>query len=123
MMEMMAREQRITNQQVTEQFKNINSKNNLLITLGKILENQVAQQAACSSHQQGYLPPKPNCNSNASVKAITLRSGMTYDGPEMPDDEIVPKQEKSTEAQRESQSHAEVEQLEGKDCTNASMPK
>jgi hypothetical protein len=97
MMEMMAREQRITNQQVIEQFKNINSKNNLLITLGKILENQVAQQATCSSHQQGYLPPKPNCNPNASVKAITLRSGTTYDGPEMPDDEIVPKQEKSAE--------------------------
>jgi hypothetical protein len=41
----------------------------------------------------------------------------------MPDDEIVPEQEKSTKAQQESQPHAEVEQSESNDSTNAPMPK
>jgi hypothetical protein len=43
MMEMMVREQRITNQQVVEQFKEINSKIDLLTTHEKMLENQAAQ--------------------------------------------------------------------------------
>jgi hypothetical protein len=41
----------------------------------------------------------------------------------MPNDETISEQEKSTEEQQESQPHAEVEQLEDKDGTNAPMPK
>jgi hypothetical protein len=41
----------------------------------------------------------------------------------MPDDEIVPEQEKSTEAQQESQPHAVVEQSKEKDGTNEPMSK
>jgi hypothetical protein len=73
----------------------------LLITQNKLLETQVAQQAA-SSRQQGYLLPKHDCNPNTSVKAITLRS---------------------LNLMQESQSHAKMKQSEGKDCTNVPMPK
>jgi hypothetical protein len=58
----------------------------LLATQGNLLETQVAQQASSSSRQHGQLPPKSDCNSNVSVKAITLRSEIAYDGPEMPQD-------------------------------------
>jgi hypothetical protein len=114
--------QKKTNLDVANQIKDFSMKFDLLITQNKLLETQVAQQAA-SSRQQGYLLPKHDCNPNTSVKAITLRSGMAYDGPEMLGNEIVVEQEKSTEAQQESQSHAKMKQSEGKDSTNAPMPK
>jgi len=54
-----------------------------------MLENQVAQLAT-SSHvsQQGLLPPQEK-QPHESLNAITLRSGMNYNGPEMPIDEYV----------------------------------
>jgi hypothetical protein len=55
----------------------------LLATQGKLLETQVAQQTSSLSRQHGQLPPKLDCNPNASVKSITPRSGTAYDEPEM----------------------------------------
>jgi hypothetical protein len=71
---------------VADQIRDLGMKVNLLATQGKLLETQVAQQASSSSRQHGQLSPKPDCNPNASVKAITLRNGTAYDGPEMPQD-------------------------------------
>jgi hypothetical protein len=72
----------------------------LLATQGKFLETQVAQQASSSSRQQGQLPPKSDCNPNASVKAITLRSETAYDGPEMPPDAEVHVHQKQPDLMR-----------------------
>jgi hypothetical protein len=69
---------------VADQIKDLSMKIDLLATHGKLLEMQVAQLTSSSSRQHGQLPPKPDCNPNATVKAITLRSGTVYDGPEVP---------------------------------------
>ncbi|KAH6758295.1 hypothetical protein C2S51_018530 [Perilla frutescens var. frutescens] len=54
-----------------------------------ILEKQMGQFATIlgSQHQQGKFPSNTTVNPKDQCKAITLRSGTTYDGPEMPDDE------------------------------------
>jgi hypothetical protein len=79
-------DQRIVNQQVADQMRDLSMKVDLLVTQGKLLKTQVAQHASSSSRQHGQLPPKPDCNPNAFVKAITLRNETAYDGPEMPQD-------------------------------------
>jgi hypothetical protein len=71
---------------VTNQIRDIGIKVGLLAIQEKLLETQVVQLASSSSRQHGQLPPKLDCNPNASVKAITLRSGTAYDGPEVPQD-------------------------------------
>jgi hypothetical protein len=72
-------------------FKDLSMKVDLLTTQSKPFETQVVQQAASSSRQTWCLPPKPHYNPNASVKIITLKSGMMYDEPEMLNDEATPK--------------------------------
>jgi Aspartyl protease len=79
-------DQKRVNQQVVDQIRDLGMKVDLLATHGKLLEMQVEQLASSSSRQHGQLPPKPDCNPNANVKAITLRSETTYDGPEVPQD-------------------------------------
>jgi hypothetical protein len=79
-------DQKRVNQQVTNQIRDLGMKLDLLATQGKLLETQVTQLTSSSSHQHGQLPPKPDCNPNAIVKVITLRSGTAYDGPEVPQD-------------------------------------
>jgi hypothetical protein len=71
---------------VVDQIRDLGMEVDLLATQGKLLETQVAQLASSSSRQHSQLPPKPDCNPNATVKAITLRSETTYDGPEVPQD-------------------------------------
>jgi hypothetical protein len=82
-------DQKRVNQQVADQIRDLGMKVDLLATQGKLLKIQVAQQASSSSRQHGQLPPKPDCNPNASFKGITLRSGTTYDGPEVPQERVV----------------------------------
>jgi hypothetical protein len=72
---------------VADQIRDLSTKVDLLTTQRKLLEMQVAQQASSSSHQYRQLPPKPDCNPNAFVKAITLRSKTAYDGLEMSKDD------------------------------------
>jgi hypothetical protein len=89
----------------------------LLATQGKLLEMQVAQQASSSSRQHGQLSPKPDCNPNASIKAITLRSETAYDGPEVSQDARVEAHQKQTDFQ--SKNHDETKQEGDKEDTNA----
>jgi DNA-binding protein H-NS len=79
-------DQKRVNQQVADQIRDLGMKVDLLATHGKLLETKVAQLTSSSSRQHGQLPPKPDCNPNATVKAITLRSETAYDGPEVPQD-------------------------------------
>jgi glutaredoxin-related protein len=112
-------DQKMVNQQVADQIRDLDMKVDLLATQGKLLETQVAQQASSSSRQHGQLPPKPDCNPNASVKAITLRSGTAYDGPEVPQDAGV--QAHHNQPDFHSKNHVETEQESDKGDTNASM--
>jgi hypothetical protein len=91
---------------VVDQIRDLGMKVDLLATQGKLLETQVAQQASSSSRQHGQLPSKPDCNPNASVKTITLRSGTAYDGPEVPQDVRVHVHQKQPDFQPESQDGA-----------------
>jgi DNA-binding protein H-NS len=95
-------DQKRVNQQVADQIRDLGMKVDLLTTQGKPLKTQVAQHASSSSRQHGQLPLKPDYNPNASVKAITLRSETTYDGPEMPPDVEVHVHQKQPDFQPES---------------------
>jgi hypothetical protein len=92
----------------------------LLATHGKLLETQVAQLASSSSRQHGQLPPKPDCNPNATVKAIILRSETAYDGPEVPQDTGVHVHQKQPDFRPKN--HDEMEQEADKGNTNAPTP-
>jgi hypothetical protein len=113
-------DQKRVNQQVADQIRDIGMKVDLLATHGKLLETQVAQLTSSSSRQHGQLPPKPDCNPNATVKAITLRSGTAYDGPEVSQDAGVHDHQKQTDFQ--SENHDEMEQKADKGNTNAPTP-
>jgi hypothetical protein len=113
-------DQKRVNQQVAYQIRDLGMKVDLLATQGKFLETQVAQQASSSSRQHGQLPPKLDCNPNASVKAITLRSGTAYDGSEVPQDAGVHVNQKQLDFHLES--HDEMEQVANKGNTNAPTP-
>jgi Aspartyl protease len=113
-------DQKRVNQQVVEQIRDLNMKVDLLVTHGKLLETQVAQMTSLSSHQHGQLPPKPDCNPNTIVKAITLRSGTAYDGPEVPQDVGVHVHQKQPDFRPEN--HDEMEQEADKGNTNAPTP-
>ncbi|XP_074298467.1 uncharacterized protein LOC141629348 [Silene latifolia] len=55
-----------------------------LLAHNKALDNQISQlPSQNTSRQLGMLPPKPD-KPHETVNAIHLRSGLTYDGPEMP---------------------------------------
>jgi hypothetical protein len=92
----------------------------LLATQEKLLETQVAQLASLSSRQHGQLLPKPDYNPNATVKAITLRSGTAYDGPEVPQDVGVHVHQKQPDFRPEN--NDEMEQEVDKGNTNAPTP-
>jgi hypothetical protein len=92
-------DQKRVNQQVADQIRDLGMKVDLLATQGKLLETQVAQLTSSSSRQHGQLPPKSDCNPNTTVKAITLRSGTAYDGPEVPQDVGVQAQQKQPDFQ------------------------
>jgi hypothetical protein len=113
-------DQKRVNQQVADQIRDLGVKVDILATHGKLLETQVAQLTSSSSRQHDQLPPKSDCNLNAIVKAITLRSGTTYDGPEVPQDAGVHVHQKQTDLQSENQD--EIEQGGDKEDTNAPMP-
>jgi hypothetical protein len=110
-------DQKRVNQQVVNQIRDLGMKVDLLATQGKLLETQVAQLTSSSSHQHGQLPPKPDCNTNATVKAITLRSETAYDGPEVPQDAGVHVHQKQPDFR--SENHDEMEQEADKGNTNA----
>jgi hypothetical protein len=114
-------DQKRVNQQVANQIRDLGMNVDLLATQGKLLETQVAQQASSSSRHHGQLPPKPDCNPNVSVKAITLRSGTTYDGPEVPQDAGVQVHQKQPDFQPKN--HDEMEQEADNGDTNAPTPK
>jgi hypothetical protein len=113
-------DQKRVNQQVADQIRDLGMKVDLLATQGKLLETQVAQLASSSSRQHGQLPPKSDCNPNATVKAITLRSGTAYDGPEVPQDVGVRVHQKQLDFRPEN--HDEMEQEADKGNTNAPTP-
>jgi hypothetical protein len=113
-------DQKRVNQQVADQIRDLSMKVDLLATQGKLLETQVAQQVSSSSRQHGQLPPKPDCNPNASVKAITLRSGTAYDGPDVPLDAGVQTHHKQPDSH--SKNHVETKQESDKEDTNAPTP-
>jgi hypothetical protein len=91
---------------VADQIRDLGMKIDLLATQRKLLETQVAQLTSSSSRQHGQLSFKPDCNPNATVKAITLRSGTAYDGPEVPQDVGVEAHQKQTDFQ--SKNHDET---------------
>jgi hypothetical protein len=113
-------DQKRVNQQVTDQIRDLSMKVDLLATHGKLLETQVAQLTSSSSRQYDQLPPKPDCNLNATIKAITLRSGTAYDGPEVPQDAGVHVHQKQPDFRPEN--HDEMEQEADKGNTNAPTP-
>ncbi|XP_074283840.1 uncharacterized protein LOC141608379 [Silene latifolia] len=60
---------------------------NQLLAHNKILDNQIAKLSSQnSSRQPGALPSQPD-KPHETVNVINLRSGFTYDGPEMPKDD------------------------------------
>ncbi|XP_057775122.1 uncharacterized protein LOC130994104 [Salvia miltiorrhiza] len=66
----------------------------------KMFETQLGQlaNAFTNLHQQGQFPSNTIVNPKEHCKAINLRSGTTYEGPKMPEDEIVsPVDEKEAE--------------------------
>ncbi|XP_057775478.1 uncharacterized protein LOC130994454 [Salvia miltiorrhiza] len=66
----------------------------------KMFETQLGQlaNAFTNLHQQGQFPSNTTVNPKEHCKAINLRSGTTYEGPKMPEDEIVsPVDEKEAE--------------------------
>ncbi|XP_057811294.1 uncharacterized protein LOC131025517 [Salvia miltiorrhiza] len=66
----------------------------------KMFETQLGQlaNAFTNLHQQGQFPSYTTVNPKERCKAINLRSGTTYEGPKMPEDEIVsPVDEKEAE--------------------------
>ena len=79
--------QRSTNTEFSDSLRNLNSKVEFLATQGKMLETQIAQQAASSSRPQGTLPGKPDINPREHANAVTLRNGKEYEGPKMPEEE------------------------------------
>ncbi|KAJ9180990.1 hypothetical protein P3X46_009167 [Hevea brasiliensis] len=70
-----------------------------------MLENQIAQQASCSSKATGKLPSKPNMNPREHCKAFTLRSGRTL---------VQPEEEPIEETLEKSESQAEKKEEEAK---------
>lgn len=55
----------------------------------KMLEVHLGQLASSSnSHQKGKLPSTTEVNPRGQVNVIHLRSGTTYDGPSMPQDDV-----------------------------------
>jgi hypothetical protein len=105
---------------VVDQIRDLGMKVDLLATHGKLLETQVAQLTSSSSRQHDQLPPKLDCNLNATVKAITLRSETAYDGPEVPQDAGVHVHQKQPDFRLENQ--FEMEQEVDKENTNAPTP-
>ena len=78
----------LTNQtEFSDSLRSLNERVELLTTRTRMLETQVAQQAASSSRPQGQLPGKPDVNPIERVNAISLRSGREYQAPEIPDQE------------------------------------
>src|SRR4051812_47255903 len=68
----------------SEQLKQLSNKVDALATHNKMLEtqiSQVAQQQAPTAAPAGTFPAQPQPNPKGHANAITLRSGMNYDGP------------------------------------------
>jgi hypothetical protein len=105
---------------VADQIRDLRMKVDLLATQGKLLKMHVAQLASSSSRQHGQMPPKPDCNPNVTVKAITLRSVPAYDGPEVPQDVRVYVHQKQPDFWPEN--HDEMEQETDKGNINAPTP-
>ena len=62
----------------------------------KMMETQIAQLASSSTTRQpGSLPSQPT-HSKENINAIALRSGLTYDGPPMPVDDVIDEKEKES---------------------------
>nr|XP_017245793.1 PREDICTED: uncharacterized protein LOC108217475 [Daucus carota subsp. sativus] len=62
----------------------------------KMMETQIAQLASSSTTRQpGSLPSQPT-HSKENISAIALRSGLTYDGPPMPVDDVIDEKEKES---------------------------
>ena len=84
----------LTNQtEFSDSLRSLNDRVELLTTKTRLLETQVAQQAASSSRTQGQLPGKPENNPREQAHAITLRSGTKYDEPTMPTNDTPKQQE------------------------------
>jgi hypothetical protein len=80
-----------------------------------MLETQVAQMATHSSQQSNTPQIQPELIQREHVKIVFSRSEEEGQEPE--------EREKYTEIWHGSRSQAEVEKIESKDITNASMPK
>ena len=74
------------NEIVNDTLRQMSLKYDNLATHNKMLENQIAQQAASSSRAPGMLPGKPEANPNEHCKAITLRSGKALEEPKVVND-------------------------------------
>ncbi|XP_074299797.1 uncharacterized protein LOC141630964 [Silene latifolia] len=78
-----------------------------LMAHNKMLDNQIAQLAT-SSRQPGTLPSQPE-KSHDTANAIHLRSGLTYDGPAMPENvEEVIMEELDVDAEEKAADEAAV---------------
>jgi peptidoglycan hydrolase CwlO-like protein len=109
------KEQKVTNQQVVDKIKDLGTKINRLTTHGKMLETQVAQLATRPSQQPSTFHVQSELMQREHVDVIFLSIEEKGQKPE--------EQEKCTETRHESQSQAEVEQMESKDNIDAPMPK
>jgi hypothetical protein len=105
--------QTVTNQKNDDKFEEINQRL-------KNLENQIAQQVAATTRQQGQLPPKPEQNPREQAKAITLCSGKEYGGPSMPAEEGPEQPPKQTQ---EKEGEKTNDELEGKGSNSTKQVK
>ncbi|CAM8895724.1 unnamed protein product [Rhodiola kirilowii] len=71
----MFEDQRRASEQTTAEVRTLQRSVEQLAIHGRMLENQIAQQANSASREHRKLPSKPDPNSRESVNAITLRGG------------------------------------------------
>ena len=88
----------------SSELNELNNILNQLQTHNKMLENQLTQLAQSNaSRQPGSLPPQPSPPRD-TANAITLRSGLAYDGPTLvPDKEPETVKEKGVEKEKVSE--------------------
>ncbi len=88
----------VAQQQQNELIKQLTSRMDQLATHNKMLENQIAQQASCSSKAAGKLSSQPKMNPRENCKAVTLRSCRTLVPPEEePTEETLEESKRQTE--------------------------
>jgi hypothetical protein len=99
----------------SDSLRAVNNRLDLVQTQNRLLETQMAQQAASATRPEGMLPEKLEQNPREHIYAVTLRSGKQYDGPKIPAEEE-PKQPVATPPTTET----EVSAASPAACTDSS---